>query len=95
MVTPKNKDITIGNILSEHEFVSGGKFWKIDKATFEDEEFKIGTKVVWIDPDEEEYVEYEGNIDWMMVDEQGNVEVSIEDTPLGRVDLEELIKVLL
>ena len=31
----------------------------------------------------------------MMVDEQGNVEVSIEDTPLGRVDLEELIKVLL
>ncbi len=95
MVTPKNKDITIGNILSEHEFISGIKYWKIDKATFEDGEFKIGTRVVWIDPDEEEYVEYEGNIDWMLIDEQGDVEVSIDNQNVGRLDLEYLVKVLL
>ena len=94
MVAPKNKDIIIGNILSEHTFVSRTKYWKIDSATYEDEEFTTGTRVVWIDPDEEEYVEYEGCIDWMMIDEQGNVEVSIDNQSVGRLDLEDLIKVV-
>lgn len=90
MVQPKNKNITIGNILSEHTFINGTKYWKIDKALFEGHVFQIGTRVFWVDPDEEDYVSYEGKIDWLMIDERGNVEVSIADTPLGRIDLEDL-----
>lgn len=87
----KNKDITIGNILSEHEFISGTKYFKIDSATYEDEVFKIGDRVAWVDPDE--FVEYGGNIEWMMIDEYGNVEVSIDNIQVGRLDLQDLVKI--
>ena len=90
---PKNNKIQIGAILSEHNFVSGTKYWRIDKAIFEDNEFKVGTRVCWVDPDEENHVEYNGNIEWLMIDEYGNVEVSIDNLLVGRLDLEDLIKI--
>jgi hypothetical protein len=37
--------------------------------------------------DEDDHEDYFGVIDWMIVTEQGEVEVSIADTPLGRIDL--------
>ena len=64
---PKNKEITIGNVLSEHTFVSGTKYWKLDKVTFESVDFKVGTRVCYIDPDEEKHVEYNGKIEWIMI----------------------------
>jgi hypothetical protein len=88
---PKNKNIEIGNILSEHKFISQTKYWRIDKAIFDGIEFKVGTRVCWVDPDEEKHVEYNGNIDWLMIDEYGNVEVSIDNLMVGRLDLEDLI----
>lgn len=91
----KNKNITIGNTLSEHKFIGGSKYWRIDSATFEGEVFKIGDRVVWVDSDEEEFTEYEGNIDWMMIDESGEVQVSIDNLSVGRLDLEDLIKIQL
>lgn len=88
---PKNKEITIGNVLSEHTFVSGTKYWKLDKVTFESVDFKVGTRVCYIDPDEEKHVEYNGNIEWIMIDERGNIEVSVDNLLIGgRVDLEDL-----
>lgn len=88
---PKNKEITIGNVLSEHTFVSGTKYWELDKVNFESVDFKVGTRVCYVDPDEESHVEYNGNIDFILIDEYGNVEVSIDNLLVGgRVDLEEL-----
>ena len=97
MVTPKDKDITIGNILSEHTFVSGTKYWKIDSATYEDEEFRVGTSVGWVDidldDDEDDFIEYRGKIDFILITEKGEVEVSIDNLNIGgRVDLDSLIK---
>lgn len=89
----KNKKIKIGNIISEHEFISGTKYYRIDSANYEGENFKIGDRVCWIDPDEQNHVEYNGNIEWMMIDEHGNVEVSIDNLQVGRLDLEDLIKI--
>jgi len=87
----KNKSIVIGNVLSEHTFVSGTKYWRIDKATFEGEVFEVGTRVSWVDPDEERYTEYTGCIEWLMVDDRGNVEVSIDNILVGRLSLDELV----
>jgi hypothetical protein len=85
----KNKNITIGNILSEHTFVSGTKYWKISSASLEGDTFEVGTRVCVV----EETTEYHGNFEWLMIDEYGNVEVSIDNLELGgRVDLEDLVK---
>lgn len=53
-----------------------------------EERFSVGDKVTFFDEDDHET--FIGNIDWMIITETGDVEVSIADTPLGRVDLESL-----
>lgn len=90
---PKNKDVKIWDIIKECKFVGGQTYWTIDSAIYEEQEFKKGTKICWVDPDEEFHVEYCGNIEWLMIDERGNVEVSIDNLQVGRLDLEELIKI--
>jgi hypothetical protein len=87
----KNKKIKLGKVLSEHKFVSGIKYWRIETAEFEGNLFEVGTRVSFVDPDEELHTEYNGNIEWIMVDELGNVEVSIDNLLVGRLDLEDLI----
>jgi len=83
-----NENITIGTLGEENTFVSGTKNWRIDFAELNGNRFEVGTKVNFFDEDECE--DYFGVIDWIIVTENGNVEVSIANTPLGRVDLEDL-----
>lgn len=85
----KNKEIKIGNIIDEGVFVSGTKYYVLDKATFEDDVFTVGVNVSWVDPDEIDHVEYTGEVQRIILTEQGDVEVSF-DSPIGRVDLEDL-----
>ena len=91
MLKVKNKEIEIGNVLSEHKFVGGIKYWKIDSAKYDGFFYKIGTRVCWFDSDCEYNTEYCGNIEYIIVDEYGNVEVSIDNLLVaGRLDLEDL-----
>jgi hypothetical protein len=88
----RNKDIKISELGEERTFVSGTKNWRIEWAEIFGERFKIGDKVSFFDIDDEEV--FIGLIDWMIVTEDGEVDVSIADTPLGRVGLEEIQKVV-
>jgi len=85
----KNEDTKIGKLGKENTFVSGTKNWRIEWAEISGERFSVGDKVSFFDEDDQET--FVGNIDWMIVTESGEVEVSIAKTPLGRIDLE-LIK---
>lgn len=84
----KNEDIQIGELGEERTFVSGTKNWRIEWAELFEEKFEVGDKVSYFDEDSEET--FVGIIDWMIVTETGDVEVSIADTALGRVDLDSL-----
>ena len=88
----KNKNIKISELREERTFVSGTKNWRIEWAELFKKRFKVGDKVSFFDEDAHE--DYFGVIDWMIVTEQGNVEVSISDTPLGRIDLESIEHVI-
>ena len=87
----KNEDIKIGELGKESTFISGGKNWRIEWAEIFGERFSVGDKVSFYDNDDDET--FTGNIDWMIITESGEVEVSIADTPLGRIDLESLTHV--
>lgn len=87
---PKHENTIIGEILSEHKFVGGKKYWRIKDATIFDQKFEIGDRVLWVDDEDEERSYYFGNILWMMIDDKGSVEVSIDNLLVGRLDLEEL-----
>lgn len=82
----KNKNIKISELGEERTFVSGTKNWRINWAELHENLFKVGTKVSFYDWDDNK--EYRGLIEWIIVTEQGDVEVSISDTPLGRIDLD-------
>ena len=84
----KNEDIQIGELGEERTFVSGTKNWRIDWAEIFGERFEVGHKVSFFDEDDHET--FVGIIDWMIVTEEGDVEVSIANTPLGRVGLESI-----
>lgn len=84
----KNKNIKIAELGEERTFVSGTKNWRIEWAELFEETFKVGDKVSYFDEDSEET--FIGTIDYIIVTETGNVEVSISDTALGRVDLDDL-----
>ena len=84
----KNKDIQIGELGEERTFVSGTKNWRIDWATLFEEKFEVEDKVSYFDEDSEET--FIGKIEYIIATERGDVEVSIADTALGRVDLEDL-----
>jgi len=84
----KNENIKIAELGEERTFVSGIKNWRIEWAELFEETFKVGDRVSYFDEDSEET--FIGKIDFIIVTENGNVEVSIADTALGRVDLEDL-----
>lgn len=87
IIKPKCKDVTIGNIISESSFINKSKYWDVDSATFDGAEIKIGTRCVFQD----EYGErFEGKVDKIIITEQGDVDVSLADTPLGRISIEDL-----
>ena len=84
----KNENIKIAELGEERTFVSGTKNWRIEWAELFEEIFKVGDKVSYFDIDSEET--FIGTIEYIIATEIGNVEVSIVDTALGRVDLDDL-----
>ena len=88
MITPKNTDIKISELGKQREFVSGNKYWLIEWAEIFGQRFQKGTKVKWTDPDENKT--YTALIEWMIIIYDGDVQVSLADTLLGRIPLDEL-----
>ena len=84
----KNENIKISELGEERTFLSGTKNWRIEWAELFEERFSVGDTVSFFDEDNHET--YIGIINWMIVTEKGGVEVSIADTPLGRIDLESI-----
>jgi len=84
----KNENIKIAELGEERTFVSGTKNWRIEWATLFEEKFEVGDKVSYFDDDSEEI--FIGKIEYIIATEIGNVEVSIAEIALGRVDLEDL-----
>jgi len=84
----KNENIKISELGEENTFVSGTKNWRIEWAEVHGQRFEIGTKVKFFDEDDQK--EYIGVIDWIIATEDGYVEASLADTPLGRIDVESL-----
>ena len=87
----KNENVKIGKLGEERTFVSGTKNWRIEWAEIFEQRFQVGDTASFFDEDDQE--EFVGTIDCMIVTEQGDVEVSLADTPLGRIDLERLVKI--
>jgi len=85
----KNTNIKISALGEENTFVSGNKNWRLDWAKFEGNLFKAGTKVEWECPDYGKV--YKGFIEYIIVVDNGNVEVSTSNREIGRLDLDELI----
>ena len=89
MVQPKNPNIVISPLGEQRTFVSGTKNWRIDWAILNKQRFDIGDVVSWKCLDD--IKSYKGKIDWMIIVEDGNVEVSIDNPNVGRLPLDELI----
>jgi len=88
MITPKNTDIKISELGQQRSFVSGNKYWFIEWAEIFGQRFEQGTKVKWRDLDDKKT--YTAIIEWMIIIDDGDVQVSLADTPLGRIPLDEL-----
>jgi hypothetical protein len=84
----KKENIKIAELGEERIFVSGTKNWRIEWAELFEETFKVGDRVSYFDEDSGET--FIGEIDYIIVTETENIEVSIADTSLGRVNLEDL-----
>lgn len=85
---PKNSLIEISEFENERSFVSGNKYYYLDWAKFKDVSFKAGDKVEW----EDEYTGklFKGKIDWIIIIDDGSVEVSIKNSSYGRIPLQQL-----
>ncbi len=84
----KNKEITVGPLLSRHVFVGNTVYFKIPFATYKGVKFSIGDTIIW-----EDDKTYKGKIDWMLVTEDGEVQVSIDNLSIGRLPIEEIQKI--
>jgi len=69
-------------------FVSGNKYNYIEWAEYKGKTFRVGTKVDWCDPDDNNR-RYRGKIRWLILLGNGNVEIDFNDK-LGRVSLKDL-----
>jgi len=92
MITPRNPRIKISELGEQRGFVSGNKYWVIDWAELSGKRYEEGTLVKWKDLDAQpgEQKTYTALIDWMIIVDDGDVEVSLANTPLGRIPLDEL-----
>lgn len=86
-----NNGFTVGTPESEHKFVSGNLYWKIDSATFNGNKFVVGDRVAVDYDDVPKTKTYKGKIEWLMVDDMGSVQASISHKGLGRIPVEDLV----
>ena len=81
------KGIEISRLEKENTFVSGTKNWNILWAIYNGVKYSIGDVIKW---DKEGFIK--GRINWMIVTEEGKVEVSINHKSVGRLPIEEISK---
>jgi hypothetical protein len=89
---PKNSDITISELGIENTFVSGNKNWRIDYADFNGKRFEVGTTIRWVDPDArgKEKRVYRGKIEWLIIIDDGSVQIATDIMALGRLDVDQV-----
>jgi hypothetical protein len=85
---PTNTKITISDLGDQRTFVSGSKYWFIEWAKFNGNTFKEGMQVKWFDTDHRKWIK--GPIEWLIITDNGSVEVSIDALGIGRLPLEEI-----
>jgi len=85
---PKNTEIKISELGDESKFVCGYKKWQLEFADYRGNRFEPGVTVSWTDKDERKA--YKGKIEWIILVDTGEVEVSIDNDELGRLPLDEL-----
>lgn len=87
---PKNPNITISELGVERTFVSGNKNWRIDYADFNGNRFEVGTSIKWIDKDArgKEKRVFKGKIEWLIIIDDGTVDIAIDHPEIGRLELE-------
>jgi hypothetical protein len=87
---PSNPEIRISELGQERSFIGGIKYWRIEWANFNGITFKEGAKVKWYDNDDNKWIR--GTIEWLIVTEYGDVDVSINTkTPnIGRLPVDQL-----
>lgn len=83
---PKNTAITISELGEQHKFVSGNLYHRIEWADLNGTRFEKGTKVKWFNEDDDKT--YRGKIEWLIIVDDGRVEISIDHPWLGRLDLD-------
>ena len=88
---PNNTKITISDLGEQNTFVSGNKNWRIEWAEINGKRFEVGDTVKWIDTEAKgrEKKVYKGKIEWLIIIDDGCVEVST-DMPLGRLPVDEI-----
>jgi hypothetical protein len=89
---PKNPNITISELGIENTFVSGNKNWRIDYADFNGNRFEVGTTIKWVDPDArgKEKRVFKGKIEWLIIIDDGSVQIAIDNMNIGRLDVDEV-----
>lgn len=89
--TPKNPLITIGELQEERTFVSGNKNWRTDFAKYKGKRFEVGATVSWTYRERGEKTEkFVGKIEWIILVDDGSVEVAIDNDSIGRLNVEEI-----
>ena len=88
----KNNGFTVGNPESEHKFVSGNAYWRVDSASFNGTNFVVGDNVGVEFNDGPRSKTYKGKIEWLMIDDMGEVQASTSIKDLGRLPVEDLFK---
>jgi len=89
---PSNTNITISELGMERTFVSGNKNWRIDWADFNGNRFEVGTTIKWIDPDAygKQKRVYKGKIEWLIIIDDGSVQIAIDNNETGRLDVDQV-----
>jgi hypothetical protein len=91
-MNPSNPNITISELGQERTFVSGNKNWRIDWADLNGNRFEVGTSVKWEDPDAygKQKRIYKGKIEWLIIIDDGSVQMSIDNNEIGRLDVDQV-----
>jgi len=87
-----NPNITISELGQERTFVSGNKNWRIDWADLNGNRFEEGVTVKWVAPDAygKQKSVYKGKIDWLIIIDDGSVQMSIDNNEIGRLDVDQV-----
>lgn len=89
-IQPKNTNVTISPLGEQRIFVSGNLNWRLEWAKLNDKTFTVGTKVKWVNNETGRMVKA-SKIEWLIIIDNGDVEVATDHPHWGRMSIEDLI----